>query len=186
VQALRTWTAAVLAAALAPALSAGWQTSPLAQQFPPTTARPPSPDSGPPPPRPPATERRAAPPAAEQRPASPAARASGGPAVTGTWSGPVTQVGSKTKYSIVLTLTGAGGETTYPEIPCAGKLTRIGASKSYVFFIEVITEGQREKGGRCPDGTITVGRLGDNLTWAWFGNVDDEPVLAYGVLTRKR
>ena len=96
------------------------------------------------------------------------------------------QVGSKAKYSVVLTLTATGGETTYPEVPCSGKLTRIGASKSYVFFIEVITQGQRDKGGRCPDGTITVGRAGDNLLWTWFGNVDDEPVLAYGVLNRKR
>jgi hypothetical protein len=185
VQAWRIWAAALLGAVLAPILAAGWQPSPLAQQLPSTTARPPSPDFGPPP-APPAPERRAAPPAAEQRAASPVARASGGPAVTGTWSGPVTQVGSKAKYSVVLTLTAAGGETTYPEVPCAGKLTRIGASKSYVFFIEVITQGQREKGGRCPDGTITVGRSGENLVWAWFGSVDDEPVLAYGVLTRKR
>ena len=68
----------------------------------------------------------------------------------------MTQVGSETKYTIVLTLTGSGGTSNYPELNCTGKLTRIGASHSYVFYIEVITEGQREKGGRCPDGTSPI------------------------------
>jgi len=97
----------------------------------------------------------------------------------------VTQVGSQSKYTVVLTLTASGGETSYPELNCTGKLTRIGASRSYVFFIEVITQGQREKGGRCPDGTITVGRAGDNLAWDWYGNVEGDVGLVYGVLARQ-
>ena len=97
----------------------------------------------------------------------------------------MTQVGSQSKYSVVVTLTAAGGETSYPEVNCSGKLTRIGASRSYVFYVEAITQGHRDKGGRCPDGTITVGRAGDRLVWVWFGSVDDELVVAYGTLTRK-
>lgn len=97
----------------------------------------------------------------------------------------MTQVGSATKYSLTLTLTAAGGETNYPELNCSGKLTRIGASRSYVFYVEVITQGQREKGGRCPDGTITVARAGDNLAWGWFGSVEGDIAIAYGTLTRK-
>src|SRR5262249_60226613 len=73
---------------------------------------------------------------------APAARpAASTPAIAGTWSGQVTQVGSEAKLNIVLTLTTAGGETNYPELDCGGKLTRIGASHGYVFFVEVITRG---------------------------------------------
>ena len=82
-------------------------------------------------------------------------------------------------------LTAAGGESSYPELHCTGKLTRIGASRSYVFFIEVITQGQREKGGRCPDGTITVARQGDDLALGWFGSVQGTTVVAYGTLKKK-
>ena len=37
-------------------------------------------------------------------------------------------------------------------------LRELASSKSYVFFIEIVTKGGVEKGGRCPDGTITVAR----------------------------
>jgi hypothetical protein len=164
---LRNAAAGLLAIVAASTFPAGAQQLPAAQPFPPADAQPP----------PPAAEKRAAPPAA--------ARPAAGPAVAGTWFGSVTQVGSQSKYSVVLTLTAAGGETSYPEVNCTGKLTRIGASRSYVFFIEAITQGQRDKGGRCPDGTITVGRAGDKLAWVWFGSVDDELVVAYGTLARK-
>lgn len=107
-----------------------------------------------------------------------------GPAISGTWSGPVIQVGSQSHYSIVLTLTGSGGESTYPELNCSGKLTKVGASRTYAFFIEVITQGQREQGGRCPDGSVTVARAGDSLAWEWFASVGGEVAIAYGTLTR--
>jgi hypothetical protein len=166
---LRSAAAGLLAIVATSTFPAGAQQFPPAQPFPPTTAQPPSPDTAPPPP--PAGRR--APPAAA------------GPAVAGSWTGPVTQVGSQAKYTVMLTLTATGGETNYPESNCSGKLTRIGASRSYVFYVEVITQGHRDKGGRCPDGTITVGRAGDKLAWGWFGSVDDELVVAYGTLTRK-
>jgi hypothetical protein len=45
--------------------------------------------------------------------------------------------------------------------------------------------GQAEKGGRCPDGTITVARQGDNLALSWFGSVQGTTVVAYGTLSKK-
>ena len=62
---------------------------------------------------------------------------------------------------------------------------RVGSSKSYLFFIEVITKGQADKGGRCPDGTITVGRQGSDLAVGWFGSIQDSVVVAYGSLKKK-
>jgi hypothetical protein len=47
-------------------------------------------------------------------------------------------------------------ETRYPDLDCAGKLTRAGSSRSYVFFVEIITKGQGDKGGRCPDGRFAL------------------------------
>jgi hypothetical protein len=73
----------------------------------------------------------------------------------------------------------------YPEVNCGGKLTRLGASHSYTFFVEVITRGRTDKGGRCPDGTITVAPAGDNLGWAWFGVPQGDVIVAFGTLTRK-
>ena len=159
---LRNAAAGLLAIVAASTFPAGAQQLPAAQPFPPADAQP----------SPPAAEKRAAPPAA-------------GPAVAGTWSGSVTQVGSQSKYSVVLTLTASGGETNYPELNCGGKLTRIGGSRTYVFYVETITRGHRDKGGRCPDGTITVGRSKDKLAWVWFGSVDNELAVAYGTLTHK-
>lgn len=77
-----------------------------------------------------------------------------------------------------------GGQTQYPDLQCTGKLTRVGASKSYVFFIEVITKGAADKGGRCPDGTITLARSGEKLALLWFGNVQSNMVIAYGTLSK--
>lgn len=109
----------------------------------------------------------------------------GGPAISGTWTGTVKQVGgNESKYAVVFTVDKVM-ETEYPELDCKGKLTRIGNSKSYVFFIEVMTKGGRDKGGRCADGTITVSRTGDKLVWGWFGNNDGDPIVVTGVLTKK-
>jgi hypothetical protein len=98
----------------------------------------------------------------------------------------VTQVGGQTPYNIKVSISARNLETEYPELNCTGKLTRIGASKSYVFFVEVITKGQLEKGGRCPDGTITVARQGDDLAVSWFGSVQGQTVVAFGTLKRQK
>ena len=78
-----------------------------------------------------------------------------------------------------------GAETTYPDLDCTGTLTRVGASKSYVFFVEIITKGAVDKGGRCPDGTITVARVGNDLALFWFGSIESNTIVAYGTLSKK-
>jgi hypothetical protein len=108
-----------------------------------------------------------------------------GPNIAGNWVGQLTQVGSTTPYKFELLINARAAETKYPDLDCTGKLTRSGSSKSYVFFIEVITKGQAEKGGRCPDGTITVARQGDDLALGWFGSIQGSTVVAYGVLKKK-
>jgi len=171
VQAWRDWGFGLAAVLAAPMLLAQAQQFPPAQPFPPSSGEPSAPVPAPPPPA--------------EHPPPGAPRPVAGPAVTGSWSGPVTQVGSTSRYSVVLKLTTTGGESNYPELNCAGKLTRVGASRSYVFFIEVITQGQRDKGGRCPDGTITVARSGEDLAWGWFGTIEGNIAIAYGTLARK-
>jgi hypothetical protein len=108
-----------------------------------------------------------------------------GPNVNGSWSGQLSQVGSQTPYKFELVINAKGAETKYPDLDCLGKLTRVGSSKSYAFFVEVITKGQVEKGGRCPDGTITVTRQGDDLALGWFGSVQGNTIIAYGTLRKK-
>ena len=75
---------------------------------------------------------------------------------------------------------GAGSmETEYPEnsiVP--GSSPASAQSKSYAFFIEVITKGQTDKGGRCPDGTITVARKGDDLVLSWSEAVKGHTIVA--------
>jgi len=112
--------------------------------------------------------------------------AGGGPTVTGNWSGQLTQVGSDKPYKFELSINAKGAETKYPELDCTGKLTRSGQSKSYVFFVEVITKGSADKGGRCPDGTITVARQGDDLALGWFGSIQGSTVVAYGTLKKSK
>jgi len=108
-----------------------------------------------------------------------------GPSITGNWNGTLTQVGSTTPYKFELAISAKGAETRYPDLDCTGKLTRAGQSKSYVFFVEIITKGQAEKGGRCPDGTITVARQGNDLAVGWFGSIQESTVVAVGTLKKK-
>jgi hypothetical protein len=125
---------------------------------------------------------------ADSAPAAPAKGKKGaaaGPTVNGNWAGELTQVGQPAPYKFEIAITAKGGETKYPDLDCTGKLTRVGSSKSYVFFVEVITKGQADKGGRCPDGTITVARQGDDLAFGWFGSVQGNTVVAYGTLKKK-
>lgn len=120
-------------------------------------------------------------------PSAPAAGApsAAGPSIVGNWAGQLTQVGSQAPYNFEIAISAKSAETKYPELDCVGKLNRVGSSKSYAFFIEVITKGQAEKGGRCPDGTITVARQGNDLAVGWFGSIHDSTVVAYGTLKKK-
>ena len=94
-------------------------------------------------------------------------------------------MGGTTPYTFELSVTANGAETKYPDLDCIGKLTRVGQSKSYVFFVEFITKGQADKGGRCPDGTITVARQGNDLAVGWFGSIQDNTIVAHGTLNKK-
>jgi hypothetical protein len=121
-------------------------------------------------------------PKGKKKAAAPAAAAG---TINGSWAGELSQVGSQSPYKFELTINARGAETKYPDLDCTGKLTRAGSSKSYTFFVEVITKGQVEKGGRCPDGTITVARQGDDLALGWFGSVQGHTIVAYGTLKKK-
>ncbi len=105
--------------------------------------------------------------------------------INGTWSGELHQVGSQSPYRVDFTINARGAETKYPDLDCTGRLTRVGSAKAYTFFLEVITKGQVDKGGRCPDGTITVARQGDELVVGWFGSVQGNTIVAYGNLKKK-
>jgi hypothetical protein len=107
-----------------------------------------------------------------------------GTAIIGTWTGKVIQVQNSIEYTMVLEITARGGQTSYPELNCGGRLTRVGASASYVFFVETITRGPVDIDGRCSDGTATVARTGDDLSWGWFGLVKGNAVVVTGILAR--
>jgi hypothetical protein len=107
-----------------------------------------------------------------------------GPDVSGLWKGQLTQNGENTPYKVDVAIGPNAAETHYQGLDCDGKLIRIGASKSYVFFIEVITKGAAAKGGRCPDGTITMARSGAKLALLWFGTIKGDMVIAYGTLSK--
>ena len=127
------------------------------------------------------------PPAPEDQPAAKGKKgaATGGASLNGNWSGELTQVGSQTPYKFELVINAKGAETKYPDLDCTGKLTRVGSSKSYTFYVEVITKGQVDKGGRCPDGTVTLARQGNDLALGWFGSVQGTTVVAYGTLKKQ-
>jgi hypothetical protein len=107
------------------------------------------------------------------------------PAVLGTWTGMVAQNTGQSGYTVVMTIGANAAETEYPELKCGGKLTRVGAANSYVFFTETITHGGHNSGGDCIDGTITVTPASDKLVWGWVGNYKGETFVAWGRLTRK-
>ncbi|HEY2184754.1 MAG TPA: hypothetical protein VGH39_07155 [Xanthobacteraceae bacterium] len=108
-----------------------------------------------------------------------------GPNIAGSWSGQLIQVGSQSPYKFEIVINARGAETRYPDLDCTGRLTRVGSAKAYAFFTEAITKGQVDKGGRCPDGTITVARQGDELALSWFGSVQGNTIVAYGNLKKK-
>ena len=140
--------------------------APTSAQFPPP---PPPPTSAPPPDAPPVVTPK-------KKATAPAS-----PSIAGTWIGKLHQEGGTLPYTFEISITPKGGDTKYPDLDCIGALTRVGQSKSYVFFFETITKGQ----AGCPDGTITVARQGDNLALGWFGNVQGDIIVASGTLSKK-
>jgi hypothetical protein len=99
--------------------------------------------------------------------------------IAGNWSGQLTQIERQTPYKLELVIGPRGGKTTYPDLDCTGKLSRVAASTSYVFFVETITKG------RCPPGTVTATRVGDHLALFWFGRFKADTIVAFGSLARE-
>ena len=142
---------------------------------------PPPPPASPPPAEPPVVTPKKSPVVTPKKKASPAPS----PSIVGNWVGQLEQVGGAASYTFEISITAKGGATKYPDLDCIGELTRVGESKSYVFFFESIIQGQASKGGRCPDGTITVSRQGDGLAVGWFGSVQDDIIVASGTLSKR-
>ena len=109
------------------------------------------------------------------------------PLYVGTWVGQVDQVGRETPFALVLTISPAGVTTNYPEQGCVGKLTRVGTSGTFVFYVEKITKGAYDarKGTGCLDGTITLAKASDKLLLSWFGADGSQSYQASAVLTRR-
>jgi hypothetical protein len=105
--------------------------------------------------------------------------------IAGNWSGQLTQVGANMSFKLELVIGPTGGQTKYPELDCIGTLARVGASKSYAFFVEIITKGAADKGGRCPDGTFTASRVGNRLALFWFAAGETYTAVAYGNLSKR-
>ena len=154
-----------------PSLSAAVILLAMSAAIAPTSAQSPPPPPNSAPPSTPVPKKKAVPPA--------------GPSITGNWIGQLNQEGGTGPYTFEISITAKGGETKYPDLDCSGQLTRVGQFKSYVFFFETVTKGQADKGGRCPDGTISVARQGDNLALSWFGSVRDDLIVASGTLSKR-
>ena len=112
------------------------------------------------------------------------------PNISGTWTGRVAQNIGSSDYTIILTVSSKGpdihnAQTSYPELNCGGKLTRIGASKGYVFYTETITRGGQDSGGSCINGTVTMAMAGEKLAWGWFGSYGGQIYVAWSNLVRK-
>ena len=103
----------------------------------------------------------------------------------GTWTGTAYQNKGASNYTVVMTISASGAETDYPELKCGGKLTHVGASGGYIFFVETIVRGGRSTGGSCIDGTITVAPTADKLAWGWMGSLRGDTFVAWSTLTRK-
>ena len=108
-----------------------------------------------------------------------------GPAIAGTWSGTALLVQQSIEYTVTLEITPRGAEINYPDLHCGGRLSRIGASRDYAFFVETITRGPPGDDARCSNGSITMARAGDDLVWGWFGLVKGEISTAHARLTRQ-
>jgi hypothetical protein len=108
--------------------------------------------------------------------------------LAGSWTGPVTQVGRATPYTINITLAGKEGQTNYPDQNCTGKLTRVGVSGDYAFFTETITKGKFDPATKagCLDGSMTLQRDAGSIVMAWMTAHNDKAIVAYGSLVAKK
>ena len=104
------------------------------------------------------------------------------PDLTGIWMGTAYQNEGASNYSVVLTITPTSAKSEYPDLDCAGMMTRIGASGGYVFFSEAI---EPSRSGHCINGTVTVALASGKLAWGWFGSFQGKPYVAWALLTKQ-
>ncbi len=113
----------------------------------------------------------------------------GEPGVNGTWTGSMRQVDvdRESRYPMKLHLSGAKGETDYPELQCGGTLTRVAmAQGGYTIYRETIVRGafSPEKNSGCIDGLLIVTPKDGKLILGWFSTFEGTPSLASAELTR--
>ena len=108
------------------------------------------------------------------------------PRLEGTWTGTLDQNVGSSGYNMVLTLTQQSGQSDYPGLNCGGTWTRVGAMGEYIFFVERITRGRVDQGGRCLDGTFTVAPAGGSLAVNWFSSYRGKPHVGWALLRPKR
>lgn len=112
------------------------------------------------------------------------------PTYMGTWAGTATDIQPTgvTTYEVVMTLGRIDGTIEYPSLNCGGRLTGIGQSTPYAFFIETINHGALDEAvntNGCINGAITVRMMGDKLGWGWVGIYGGQSITATAVLSRK-
>jgi hypothetical protein len=103
--------------------------------------------------------------------------------VTGSWAGEMRQVdvARETHYPMTLTFDGKQGATTYPQLKCAGTLTKIGEAKGgYALYHETI---KNEPGATCIDGVVIVSVENGKLILGWYAAYQGSPALASAVLS---
>jgi len=106
---------------------------------------------------------------------------------TGNWTGKASQVGRSGTYTVTLTISKKGAESSYPDQKCSGKLTRAGGSGDYTFYTETITTGGIDPATKkgCPNGSITILRSGDTLIYGWIGAYGNKPIVVWATLTKQ-
>lgn len=108
-------------------------------------------------------------------------------AASSDFAGTAIQVGHAKGYTVILKFTGNKAETSYPDLACNGKLTRVGAKGDTSFYLETITAGALDAatGKGCIDGTVTLIKSGDGYIWGWIGQHDGKPIVAYATLAKQ-
>ena len=69
--------------------------------------------------------------------------------IAGNWSGQLTQVGSQSPYKFELAISAKGAETKFPTSIAQESLHGPDHRNPMSSFVEIITKGQADKGGRC-------------------------------------
>lgn len=106
--------------------------------------------------------------------------------LAGRWSGVATQSDGQT-FEAIMTFDRQGrGESIYPSLDCAGKLSGSGMKGVYRFR-ETIGGGGRagDASGNCIDGTITLSVSGDLMSWKWSGSWKGTEITASATLRRE-